>query len=639
MCNLSMDLLRPTFQFDATPEDIDEDKEKTKMYIEKHLASKFTHYGEASMIHHNYKHSIVMSELLFKHSIPETSYGTPGGPLLVKNVDGDKNKTGFETDTSKHIVNGIERVIPHDAIQKIEIECKRHGITWYDDAFATSEYTSSCPKRDIALLSELCRAIGNDVGTIIRWYRNQTDTDNRPNKHLRPDLYEKHLIDYPGLHDLCDIARNGFQSRVKNFTPPRPFTKNHQSAIQRSPAVQKKLVKEAMMGKTLLLEHDTAYLDPRVNTCPYAVAPKNNVDYSVDGRLIHDGSFPPGASVNDAVPSTKLDASTDDVKDIARRVLYLYKNYPGKSIFGMAADVDSAFQNAHAHELSALLFGGSIPGESYVAIALTAIFGYRDSPAIFALLAKAAQFYHRLGNSDLDNTPTPFWNWVWVDDFVGIEPDIDNRLALSEHHLRKSFHLVFGSPGWNNDKYAPWSNFLHAVGLDWNLMNETVSMPTIKIEKAIFKVQECLDLIEQRQAPSLKMWRSLVGTLRHVGSCVPAATPFYQAFVGTEKILAARATPQWSNLLCDLKWFKSILNENNLNGVTMERFIQSSDRTILLYLGWTDTHSFIMDFYHQITLSVPDKNASLGGVLLEYYLLCYNHPFCIWTVRTKRPSN
>ena len=328
-----------------------------------------------------------------------------------------------------------------------------------------------------------------------------------------------------------------------------------------------------MMGKTLILELETASADSRVNTCPYAVAPKNNVDYSTDGRLIHDGSFPKGTSVNDAVPKNKLDASTDDVKDIARRVLYLYKNFPGTPIYGMAADVDSAFQNAHANELSALLFGGSFPGKPYVAIALTAIFGYRDSPAIFALLAKAAQFYHREGRSDLKNEPTPFWSWVWVDDFVGIEPDIEDRLARSEHQLRSAFHLVFGSPGWNDEKYAPWSNLLHAVGLDWDLMNGTVSMPPKKIKKALLKVQDCLDMIENNISPPLKTWRSLVGTLRHVGSCVPAAVPFYQSFVSTEKLLIAHAHPHWSSLLWDLKWFKSILSENNLNGVTMERFI------------------------------------------------------------------
>ena len=182
--------------------------------------------------------------------------------------------------------------------------------------------------------------------------------------------------------------------------------------MDRGPAVQKKLVKEARQGKTLILEENTAILDLRVNTCPYAVAEKKGIDYNLDGRLIHNASFPRGSSVNDAVPQSKLDASTDDVRELALRALFLYTHYPSVPIFGMVADVDSAFQNAHAHEMSSLIFGGKVPDTPYIAIALMAIFGYRDSPAIFAVLAKAAQHFHRTGTSELRNVPTPFHSWV-----------------------------------------------------------------------------------------------------------------------------------------------------------------------------------------------------------------------------------
>ena len=621
MCNLSMDLMSTTYQFNVSPSDIIEDSAKTEHYVTQSLDSSLIHYGESALMHHQYVFKWTLMELQFKGGCgKDTTFHAPGGEKQTKDVHGDEFVTGFETDTSPFISDGIERTIPPEALSKLKEECEKHGVPWHPGAFSKSEYVNACPKKDISLLSALCRAVGNDVSLIIRWYRNQTSNDNRPNKHLRPELYQEHLKSYPGLSDLCKIANDGFKSRVSKFTPPRPFTSNHQSATERSPAVQKKLIKEAMSGKTLILECDTASMDSRVNTCPYAVAPKNNVDYAFDGRLIHDGSFPPGSSVNDAVPVNKLDASTDDVKDIARRVLYLYNEFPNTKIFGMAADVDSAFQNAHAHEMSALLFGGSFPGAPYVAIALTAIFGYRDSPAIFALLAKAAQHFHRSGKSDIYNIPTSFWSWVWVDDFIGIEPDIGNRLERSEHSLRSSFHLVFGSPGWNNEKYAPWSNLLHAVGLDWNLSNGTVSMPESKISKAIAKVQECIDLIRNKSAPSVKTWRSLVGTLRHVGLCVPAAKPFYQSFVSTEKILLAHGSPQWNDLEWDLSWFRSILTKENLNGVTMERFVQQSNRTISLYLGWSSSSTFIIDFYMKKAIIIDDLDASLGGALLEYYV-------------------
>ena len=99
MCNLSMDSLKTTYQFDIDPEDIEEDRQKTKEYVVNNLISKVMQYGEAAMLIHNNQLSLVMSEMIFKHSSSEKEYSTPGGLLFVKNVNGEKLRTGFETAT------------------------------------------------------------------------------------------------------------------------------------------------------------------------------------------------------------------------------------------------------------------------------------------------------------------------------------------------------------------------------------------------------------------------------------------------------------------------------------------------------------------------------------------------------------
>ena len=620
MCNTAMDASNIRLHLHLDPVDILNDQQATMSYVSRHISHRVMSYGEASLLIHNYRYKLVMIELIFMSYLPsDYRFTPPDGPSETKTSLEASFVTGFETDVSSPTLDGTERIIPASAIARIKHECISRNIPWHDSAFSKNAYLLD-PVLDVTLLSSLCRAVGDDAAKVVSWFRDQTETDYRPNKHLRPLLYEKHLKLYPGLSDLCQVAREGFHSRVHNFNPPRPFPPNHLSALQRGPAVQRKLFKEAMRGRTLILHASTAARDLRINTCPYAVAEKKGIDYSVDGRLIHNASFPLGRSINDAVPSAKMDASTDDIKDLAHRVLYLYRYFPGVKIFGMVADVDAAFQNAHSHSASSLLFGGKIPDTDYVAIALTAIFGYKDSPAIFALLARAAQHYHRHGSSEIGNAPTPFHSWVWVDDFVGIEPDIDDRLSKSEQRLRSSFHLIFGSPGWNINKFAPWSNDLHAVGMNWNLMDGTISMPDDKILKTFRKVSSCLALIRQGVSPTLQVWRSLVGTLRHIGSCVPAAKPFYNSFVSMEKILVSHGTPDWSTLEWDLLWFLSILNKKNLNGITMERFVGCSDRTVTLFLSWTPTHTFIIDYRWKKALIVEDVNGSHGGLLLEYYL-------------------
>ena len=57
---------------------------------------------------------------------------------------------------------------------------------------------------------------------------------------------------------------------------------------------------------------------------------------------------------------------------------------------------------------------------------------------VYCFFARAAKFYHQLGHSEFDS-------WLWVDDFVSVEPSMGTRLVESEHRLRSSFHLVFGS--------------------------------------------------------------------------------------------------------------------------------------------------------------------------------------------------
>jgi ribonuclease HI len=622
ICNMCMDkqsnVSMNTHRSVTILDDLHSDGQSTCGFYDAVLAQRLP---SAAVIHFAMRHSIwaqVTKELLFKHG-PSPLVCTPtcippGGAIrtIETNCGAD---TGFGTHPNSFMVDSKERSIPPSVYERIKSMCKKHNIKWHANAFVIPEDSSVEPTEDIRILTAVCKAVNNDVKQVIRLVRGQTDADNRPSKHLRPDLYALHLKDYPGLSDLCDIARNGFTSRAQNFIPARPPNKNHRSAVERAPAVQKRLYKAAHLRRSLIIDSDVSLKDPGVNPMPFAVAPKKGLNYEEDGRLIHDASFPKGNSLNDAVPDVKLDAKTDDVINIARRAIQLYLDFPGVFIAAMCADVDAGFNNAPASEAASLHFSGQIPGTTYMSIALTAIFGYTDSPAIFALFAKAAQYYHK-------NAPQcqQFWNWLWVDDFVCMEPDVGTLLHDSEARLRASFELIFGSPGWNNDKYVPWSNRIHAVGLDWNLADGTVSIPSDKIEKAQDKIQSCLDSCLNLKPPTLHEWRSLVGTLRHISTCVPGTRPFFQKFVSTEKILSSKGLPVWEDLTCDLEWFQNVLNTSHLNGVTMERFATTSDRVELLYLGWTNDVSYIIDFHTEGIVSQPVGGSVAAATLLEWYI-------------------
>ena len=621
LCNISMDNMRNSYKDDMTSCDLLKDNETTRGLFETFILPRISTSNQLNLSIRETRWNNVMRELLFMNG-PTPLISTPacippgGDPFSKGSVFA--GKTGFETHPFGFIVDGKKRSVPKKVYERLRDVCKKHSIPWHKNAFYIPGDTSTEPTQDIRILTAICKAVNNDVTKVIRLMRGQTEDDGRPSKHLRPELYKEHLKDYPGLMDLCQISLYGFVSRAPDFVPPRPPPINHLSARERAPAVQRRLFKEAYLRRTLIMDSEQVLAHPGVNPMPFAVAPKKNVDYTKDGRLIHDASFPKGKSLNDAVPSEKLDAKTDDVIDIARRVIDLYRTYPNTPIHGMVADVDSAFHNAPASESTSLLFSGQIPGSSLMSIALTAIFGYTDSPGIFAIFAKAAQFYHH-------NAPgaKTYWNWLWVDDFVCIEPDVGPILRDSEARLRASFHLVFGTPGWNDEKYIPWANNFHAVGMDWDLANGTVSIPKPKIEKARVKIQDCLNSCLDRTPPTLREWRSLVGTLRHVSQCIPGAKPFFQRFVSTEKLLVAKGLPSWDDLVCDLEWFGHVLDTSHLNGVTVERFATTSDRVELIYMGWNKRTSYIIDFSKECIISQLTGGPIAAATLLEWYL--YQH--------------
>ena len=114
--------------------------------------------------------------------------------------------------------------------------------------------------------------------------------------------------------------------------------------------------------------------------------------------------------------------------------------------------------------------------------------------------------------------------FVWVDDIILVEPDIDDRLLLAETRIRKSVKQVFGPSGWKEDKCDTWSTNWKALGLLWNSCSCTVEMPLAKLRKAATLIQSMLLL----QCCTLRDLRSLLGQLRHLSTCVPAARSFVQ---------------------------------------------------------------------------------------------------------------
>ncbi|KAE9264633.1 hypothetical protein PR003_g32737, partial [Phytophthora rubi] len=200
-----------------------------------------------------------------------------------------------------------------------------------------------------------------------------------------------------------------------------------------------------------------------------------------------------------------------------------------------------------------------------------AVFGWTSSPGFFAVFGKAVRHYLRTGQSMVLGHMEPFWSFHWVDDIVLVEVDVDDRLQKAEKRLRDGVKLVFGSDGWHEGKFTTWSRVFPAVGVDWNIPDENITVPQRKIDKLRSVLAETLG----KAFLSRKHLDSVIGVLRHVISFTPITKPFIQRLTAVQnrcRSLASAGAPMTEFLRKDLQWWQTLVFQTEFAGMPMNLF-------------------------------------------------------------------
>ncbi|KAE9060465.1 hypothetical protein PF010_g30206 [Phytophthora fragariae] len=312
--------------------------------------------------------------------------------------------------------------------------------------------------------------------------------------------------------------------------------------------------------------------DPTFQSSAFALVPKKGKPLHLDGRIIHDLSAPDGLSVNAQTASeASPDATWDPFVSIARRICELRRRYPGYTIYAMIADIAEAFHHVPVHADHASAFGGRLPCSSHGIVSGMAVFGWTSSPGFFAVFGKAVRHYLRTGQSMVLGHMEPFWSFHWVDDIVLVEVDVDDRLQKAEKRLRDGVKLVFGSDGWHEGKFTTWSRVFHAVGIDWNIPDEYITVPQRKIDKLRSVLAETLG----KAFLSRKRLDSVIGVLRHVISFIPITKPFIQRLTAVKnrcRSLASAGAPMTEFLRKDLQWWQTLVFQTEFAGMPINLF-------------------------------------------------------------------
>ncbi|POM60678.1 hypothetical protein PHPALM_30436 [Phytophthora palmivora] len=235
-------------------------------------------------------------------------------------------------------------------------------------------------------------------------------------------------------------------------------------------------------------------------------------------------------------------------------ILRAKRKYPHAKVEIMAGDVASAFRNISIHSNSVYLFAGQIEEENVLVIELSAPFGWTGSPGFMMLSAAQSLTF----TAPITTLP--------------IQPGFLTIIGsmITSTWLQMSVQPYVKRRGRSVSLWKLFSKTCQRVlGLEFDSVAELVSMPQAKMDKA----RGIVASVYSAKFLTRKAYCSLMGSLRHVATCLRAARPFLQRLRVRESHLNRfQYVPVSAEMKQDLLWWWLGLHTPQLNGVSLELF-------------------------------------------------------------------
>ncbi|OWY92049.1 hypothetical protein PHMEG_00039102, partial [Phytophthora megakarya] len=299
-----------------------------------------------------------------------------------------------------------------------------------------------------------------------------TRRDYRPNKALCPRRLARLLQGYVHCDLVCSVASEGITpSWNASIRKPSAYPKNHQSANRHLNALVGSVRSGQDGGQYLVLTEEALQYLPRVHFSPLGAVAKKDRDPRDEVRLIHDLSYPPGFSVNDAsIKACFPPVEYRHVAAIARRIEVLSREKPGRAVYIMKGDVKAAFRHLMLSSAHVYHMGARIPQLQEVILDMSAPFGWSGSPSYYGAFGGAISWLlaHESPASiapGLSTDSERFFAYEWVDDHILVENASPLRLKCAEEALRLAMLAVLGPNAINDSKFTSWSTDAEVLGL------------------------------------------------------------------------------------------------------------------------------------------------------------------------------
>ncbi|OWZ22849.1 LOW QUALITY PROTEIN: hypothetical protein PHMEG_0002368 [Phytophthora megakarya] len=242
---------------------------------------------------------------------------------------------------------------------------------------------------------------------------------------------------------------------------------------------------------------------------------------------------------------------------VATEIFRVKHEHPNAEIDVMAGDVAS----------SVYLFTGRIEKENVIVIELSEKRSWLDR--VTWVLRNRGAISHVHGSQYNAVNPAGFFNHHWVDDHTNVTANI----------------AILGAEAINDEKFTPWKTHQRVLGLEFDSVAETISIPASNISKA----RNIVASAYFDRSLTRKNYRSLMGSLRHAFALVGISSSGYGNLHRFQTISVTEGMKQV------LPWWWLVFHDPQLNRVSLEYFnslplpnvVVEVDASNLTYAPWT----------------------------------------------------
>ena len=362
-------------------------------------------------------------------------------------------------------------------------------------------------------------------------------------------MWRHHLTDYDD-NIIVDFLEYGWPISYISSQLPCSTLHNHPSTRQaQNPTFLREYIAKELQHRAIIgpFKHNPFNINCTIS--PLQCVPKRD---SVEPRIVHDLSFPPGSSVNDGIPRDEYLSEPYKLRlpGIDRLVEFINRKGPGCLVF--KTDLRRAYRQIPVDPHDYHLLGMTVDGFMYFHTAMP--FGLRSATLACQRTTKAVVYMLNKQGVLVD---------VYIDDFYGAD-SADHAHASYARMIKLINDLGLQT---SPEKDVPPTHEMICLGVTVNTLTMTMTVPEFRLKD----LHDDLSCWLNKSHFVQRDLQQLLGKLAFVTACVRPGRAFSCRLINALRVCHAspkrQAFPVNGSMRSDILWWKYFLD--HYNGVSV----------------------------------------------------------------------